>query len=97
MINLLAKSSTYQNINMGDIKFYLIVAGLLIILCIILYFFSKTKGFKARKRKNLIAQQDEYITPNIIKVDKVDIDNELYSEQSISKDVESVNEDSQNN
>ena len=50
---LLGKSSDYQNISIGDIKFYIIASILLVVLFVIFFIFSKTKGFKVRKRKEI--------------------------------------------
>ena len=41
----------YQKVNIGDLKFYLIAGILVIALIVILSVFSKSKRFKARKRK----------------------------------------------
>ncbi len=82
---LLGKSSDYQNISIGDIKFYIIASILLVVLFVIFFIFSKTKGFKVRKRKEINEQKDIYVNPQIIKVQKADIDKELYNDKSVSE------------
>ncbi len=82
---LLGKSSDYQNISIGDIKFYIIASILLVVLFVIFFIFSKTKGFKIRKRKEINEQKDIYVNPQIIKVQKADIDKELYNDKSVSE------------
>lgn len=82
---LFCKDNIYQNISTGDIKFYLIASALLIVLFVMFFIFSKTKGFKIRKRKEISEQKDIYIDPEIIKVQKEDIDKELYNKKSSDK------------
>jgi len=74
---LFAADTSYQKINVGDLKFYFIVAALLVVVCIALFIFSKTQGFKMRKRKKIIEDMDEYESPHIIKVKRSDIDEEI--------------------
>ena len=57
----------YQKVNIGDLKFYLIAGILVIALIVILSVFSKSKRFKARKRKKSMENKEVYVTPNIIK------------------------------
>lgn len=83
---LLSKSSDYQNISTGDIKFYIIASILVVVVCVMFFIFSKTKGFKVRKRKEINEQKDIYENPQIIKVQKADIDKELYQDKMSAKD-----------
>jgi hypothetical protein len=67
----------YQKVNIGDLKFYLIAGILVIALIVILSVFSKSKRFKARKRKKSMENKEVYVTPNIIKVGRSDIIKEM--------------------
>lgn len=87
---LLGKSSDYQNISIGDIKFYIIASILLVVLFVMFFIFSKTKGFKVRKRKEINEQKDIYVNPQIIKVQKADIDKELYDDKNVSESKKSL-------
>lgn len=87
---LLGKSSDYQNISIGDIKFYIIASILLVVLFVMFFIFSKTKGFKVRKRKEINEQKDIYVNPQIIKVQKADIDKELYDDKNASESKKSL-------
>ncbi len=78
MYFLLCKNSAYQNVSVGDIKFYIIASILVVVFFVIFFFFTKTKGFKIRKREKINSEKDIYVNPHIIKVQKADIDKELY-------------------
>ena len=78
MTNLLfIAAKNYQKVNIGDLKFYLIAGILVVALIVILSVFSKSKRFKAHKRKKSLENKEVYVTPNIIKVGKSDINKEM--------------------
>ncbi|MDE5990529.1 MAG: hypothetical protein K2O95_07035 [Clostridia bacterium] len=74
---LLIAAKNYQKVNIGDLKFYLIASILVVALIVILSVFSKSKRFKAHKRKKSLENKEVYVTPNIIKVGKSDINKEI--------------------
>lgn len=74
---LICANEGYQQVNIGDIKFYIIAGILAVALIVILSVFSKSKKFKAHKRKKSLESKEVYITPNIIKVGKSDINKEI--------------------
>ena len=78
MYGLLSVQTSYPNVNVGDVKFYLIASILVIVLFVMFFLFSKTKKFKMRKREEIKRQKDVYVNPRIIRVKKTDIDKELY-------------------
>lgn len=78
MYGLLSVQTSYPNVNVGDVKFYLIASILVIVLFVMSFLFSKTKKFKMRKREEIKSQKDVYVNPRIIRVKKTDIDKELY-------------------
>lgn len=81
---LLSKTSDYQNVNVGDIKFYIIASVLVVAVFAMFFIFSKTKGFKIRKREEINSQKDVYANPHIIRVEKTDIDKELYEDKTLA-------------
>lgn len=78
MTEILLGKTSYPNVNVGDIKFYIIASILVVLLFVMFFLFSKTKRFKMRKREEINSQKDVYINPRIIRVEKTDIDKELY-------------------
>lgn len=85
MYGLLSVQTSYPNVNVGDVKFYLIASVLVIVLFVMFFLFSKTKKFKMRKREEIKSQKDVYVNPRIIRVAKKDIDKELYDTASKSQ------------
>lgn len=86
----------YQKVNIGDIKFYLIAGILVIALVVILFVFSKSKRFKAHKRKKSLENKEVYVTPNIIKVGKSDIMKEMSGIENNKREGEIVEKETQN-
>lgn len=90
MTEFLLGKTSYPNVDVGDIKFYIIASILVVVLFVMFFLFSKTKRFKMRKREEIKSQKDVYINPRIIRVEKTDIDKELYEtaasvEKTLSK------------
>lgn len=82
MYDVIMAKTSYPNVSVGDIKFYIIASVLVVVLFVMFFLFSKTKRFKMRKREEINSQKDIYVNPKIIKVEKTDIDKELYSDKA---------------
>ncbi|MDE7216169.1 MAG: hypothetical protein K2O08_05115 [Clostridia bacterium] len=93
---LLIAAKGYQKVNIGDLKFYLIAGILVVALIVILSVFSKSKRFKAHKRKKSLENKEVYVTPNIIKVGKSDIIKEMSGAVENSRESEIVEKETQN-
>ena len=87
----------YQKVNIGDLKFYLIAGILVVALIVILSVFSKSKKFKAHKRKKSLENKEVYVTPNIIKVGKSDINKEILENGENNREVKNTKEESPQN
>ena len=82
--SLLCEQDRYIQVDIGDLKFYLIAGILVVALIVILSVFSKSKRFKAHKRKKSMENKEVYVTPNIIKVGVADIDKEMRKQEDES-------------
>lgn len=85
-LTLMCVTDGTQQVNIGDIKFYLIAGILVVALIVILSLFSKSKRFKAHKRKKSLESKEVYVTPNIIKVGKSDINKEILQDGENSRE-----------
>ena len=83
---LICANEGYQKVDIGDIKFYLIASILAVALIVLLLVFSKSKRFKAHKRKKSLESKEVYVTPNIIKVGKSDIQKEILDDVDNSRE-----------
>ena len=94
---LMCAKEGYQQVNIGDIKFYLIAGILVVALIVILSLFTKSKRFKAHKRKKSLESKEVYVTPNIIKVGKSDINNEILQNGENSRETQVVEKENLQN
>lgn len=93
MIRYLIAADDYIKVNIGDLKFYLFAGILAVALVVILVVFSRSKRFKAHKRKKSLESREVYAAPKIVKVGISDINKEI-SENNQTQN-ESQNTDAQ--
>ncbi|MDE5549352.1 MAG: hypothetical protein K2J13_03770, partial [Clostridia bacterium] len=67
-----------------------IASILAVSLIALLFVFSKSKRFKAHKRKNSLESKEVYVTPNIIKVGKSDIQKEILDDVDNSRETKAT-------
>ncbi|MDE6189184.1 MAG: hypothetical protein K2G37_02720 [Clostridia bacterium] len=94
---LLCEQDRYIQVNIGDLKFYLIAGILVVALIVILSVFSKSKKFKARKRKKSMENKEVYVTPNIIKVGVSDINKEILKDKEVQREIQNFENQSPKN